>query len=108
MAIRSVGQLGPSLDASIADGEVWYDVPGQGTLGSPQLGSTETDTDGNIRIFVQASAEIASAADPGTEITIDRSDFTAAAGAGGAYSLIGVVVPDNAYFWARYPVPVTA
>ena len=105
MAIRSVGQLGPSLDGFVANNEVWYDISGAGTIASPQLGATETDTEGNTRIFVKASAAITSAP-TGTQITITRPAFTAAAGSGGAYSLAGVAVPKDAYFWAR--VPVTA
>lgn len=108
MAIRSVGQLGPGLDDFLAKDGVWFDVAGKMTLGSPQLGATETDTDGNLRIFVKASALIASAAAPGTEITVTRPGFTAAAGAGGAYSIPGVAVPDGGYFWARVPIDVTA
>lgn len=104
MAIRSVGQLGPGLEDFIPSDGVWFDA--NNTLASPQLGATETDTEGNTRVFVKASAQIAQVAQ-GTQITITRPAFTAAAGAGGAYSLKGVVVPNGAYFWARIPVTTT-
>lgn len=107
MAIRSVGQLGPSLDEAIAEGEVWFDVPGAGTLGSPQLGSTETDTEGNLRIYVQASAAIAAAAAPGTQVTVTRPAFTAATGAGGAFAPVEGMA-SGGFFWARVPIDVTA
>lgn len=107
MAIRSVAQLGPGLEDVIAEGEVWYDIAGLGTIASPQLGSTETDTEGNLRIFVQASAAIA-AAPTGTQITVTRPAFTAAAGAGGAFAPAATAVAEGGFFWARVPIDVTA
>lgn len=108
MSIRSVAQLGPGLEDVIAPGEFWYDIPGGGDIPSPQLGSTETDTEGNLRIFVQASAAIAATAGTGTQITVTRPAFTAATGAGGAFTPPDVAVPINACFWARVPIDVTA
>lgn len=61
--------------------------------------------DGHDYIYVQASAAVAAAAAPGTQVTITDPGFTAAAGAGGWYAPNSTVAPagvaQNQYFWAR-------
>jgi hypothetical protein len=105
MAFRTTPQLGPELEAVIPKGEVWFDIPGQGELISPRLGTVELGSDGNHYMLVRASADIAAAAAPGTEVTITEPAFAAAAGAGGYYAPDSSIAPDGIstddYFWAR-------
>lgn len=105
MAFRSTPQLGPGLETVINPGEVWFDVPGKMTLISPRLGNKEVGTDGHDYVLVRASAAIAAAVAPGTQVTITEPAFTAAAGAGGFYAPNSTMapggVPINAFFWAR-------
>jgi hypothetical protein len=80
---RTNPSLGPNLHQTVTSGTVWYDNP---TLVSPVVGD--------------ASAAIAAAAAPGTQVTITEPAMTAAAGAGGFYAPVaGVAI--NTYFWAR-------
>ncbi len=98
MVFRTTPQLGPQLDTVIPLGAVWYETDGAPI--SPQLGTRETGSDGHIYVLVQASAAIAAAASPGTQVTITEPAMTAATGAGGFYAPVaGVAI--NGYFWAR-------
>lgn len=100
MAFRTTPQLGPELEDVIPADEVWFDIPGMGTLISPRLGNRETGSDGHEYILVKASAAINAAASPGTQVTITEPAFTAASGAGGFYAPIQGV-PNGGFFWAR-------
>lgn len=94
---RTTPQLGPNLHQVVDDTGVWYDRP---NLPSPKVGTREFGDNGHDYIFVRASAAIAAAAAPGTQVTITEPAFTAAAGAGGFYAPVGGV-PNGDYFWAR-------
>ena len=98
MVFRSNPQLGPQLDA-VVTGTPWYE-PENITAPSPQLGTRETGSDGHDYIWVKASADIAAAAAPGTQVTVDEPAFTAAAGSGGWYAPIAGITSAQ-YFWAR-------
>lgn len=105
MAFRITPSLGPGIETVIPANQVWYDIPGAMTLISPRLGSTVEGSDGHIYVLCQASAAIAAAAAPGTQVTITEPAFTAAAGAGGYYAPNSTVapsgVPSGAFFYAR-------
>lgn len=105
MAFRITPSLGPGIETVIPAGQVWFDVPGLATLISPRLGSKVVGSDGKDYVLVQASAAIAAAAAPGTQVTITEPAFTAAAGAGGFYAPNSTTnplgVPSGGFFWAR-------
>lgn len=105
MAFRINPSLGPGLETVIPTGGVWFDIPGQQTLISPRLGSKQTGSDGRDYVMVQASAAIAAAAAPGTQVTVTEPAFTAAAGAGGFFAPNSTIapsgVPAGGFFWAR-------
>lgn len=102
---------GPALTAVVKDGQAWYDGPGRlanglGQARSPQTGDVAFGTDGREYVWVEASATIAVAAAPGTQITLTRAadKTTAAAGAGGFYAptstdYTGTIVTGD-HFWA--------
>lgn len=94
---RTSNQLGPNLNQVVDDTGVWYDT---GNKVSPKVGTKEPGDDGHDYVFVRASATIAAAASPGTQVTITEPAFTAAAGAGGFYAPVAGV-PNGDYFWAR-------
>lgn len=100
MVFRTTPQLGPGLETVIAPGGVWFDIPGAGTLISPRLGNKEVGSDGHDYIMVRASAAIAAAAAPGTQVTLTEPAFTAAAGSGGFYAPTQGVA-SGSFFWAR-------
>jgi hypothetical protein len=104
---RTTPQLGPQLDEvftwpywdtqlGISDGS-----QAAGTV-SPSylLGDKEVGNDGHDYVWVKASAGIAAAGAPGTQVTITEPAFTAATGAGGYYAPVGGVL-INQYFHAR-------
>lgn len=105
MAFRITPSLGPGIETVIPSGQVWFDIPGAQALISPRLGSKAVGSDGRDYVLVQASASIAAAAAPGTQVTITEPAFTAAAGAGGFYAPNSTIapsgVPSGAFFWAR-------
>ena len=105
MAFRITPSLGTGIETVIPAGGVWFDIPGQMSLMSPRLGSKVVGSDGHDYVLVQASAAIAAAAAPGTQVTITEPAFTAAAGAGGFYAPNSTIlpggVPISAFFWAR-------
>lgn len=96
MAFRTTPQLGPELEDVIPAGEVWFDIPGAGTLISPRLGNKEFGSDGLEYILVQAGGAIAA----GTQIAID-ANFQATTGGTSGYGTQGDAVADGDYFWAR-------
>lgn len=95
---RTSPQLGPALTAVI-DAPAHYDGQ-QITEPSYQLGQIHQGSDGYDYIWVEASADIAAAAAPGTEVTITEPAFTAAAGAGGWYAPVDGVT-NGQFFHAR-------
>ncbi len=104
---RTSPQLGPNLWQVVPSDGVWYDD--DGVTMSPKLLTPEFGDDGHTYVLVRASAAIAAAASPGTQVTITEPAGTAAAGAGGYYAPNSTVlpggVPINAYFWARRGAP---
>lgn len=105
MAFRTTPSLGPGIETVIPVGQVWFDIPGAQGLISPRLGSKVVGSDGRDYVLVQASAAIAAAAAPGTQVTITEPAFTAASGAGGFFAPNSTIapsgVPSGAFFWAR-------
>ena len=99
---RTNPSLGPNLHQIVEAGKVWYDNP---NIVSPKVGDWSVGDDGHAYVFVRASAAIAAAAAPGTQVTITEPAMTAAAGAGGFYAPNSTTlpggVPSGAYFWAR-------
>lgn len=94
---RTSPQLGPGL--TLVDADPWYDGFNI-TSPSYQLGQVHQGSDGHDYVWVLASANIAAAASPGTQVTITEPAFTAAAGAGGWYAPIAGVTSGQ-YFHAR-------
>lgn len=100
-------QLGPNLHQIVRasqTGGVWYADSKQ--IVSPQLGDRAVGDDGHDYVFVKASATIANASAPGTQVTITEPAMTAAAGAGGFYAPnsavnTGAAIASGDYFWAR-------
>ncbi|UIJ43791.1 hypothetical protein LZK98_11880 [Sphingomonas cannabina] len=86
--------LGPDLHQVVKADQVWYEGAGRGAsgagqVGSPQLGVTERGDDGRTYMWVEASATIAVAASPGTQVTVTVTgpdNVTVAAGSGGWYA----------------------
>ena len=99
---RTNPYLGPNLTQVVVPGQVWYDQP---NMVSPKVGDWSVGDDGHQYVFVRASAAIAAAAAPGTQVTITEPAMTAAAGAGGFYAPNSTQQPagvaSGAYFWAR-------
>src|SRR3546814_13813878 len=101
MAFRTTPQRGPALDAVIPAVDVWYDIPGKGTIGSPQLGTKEFGSDGREYIWVQAGGNIAAT----TQIALSAA-FEATTGGRTGYFTHGTAVADGDFFWAR-PGPIS-
>lgn len=98
MAFRTTPQLGPQLDEVIPATGVWFEP--EGNVISPQLGTRESGSDGHVYILCKASAAIAAASAPGTEVVITEPAFTAAAGNGGFFAPVAGVA-SGAFFWAQ-------
>lgn len=96
MAFRTTPQLGPALDAVIPAGDAWYDIPGKGTIASPQYGTKETGSDGRDYIWVKAGGAIAAT----TQIALDAS-FNATTGGSTGYFTQATAVATGDSFWAR-------
>lgn len=96
---RTTPELGPQLNYNDVN-LPYYDALAGITTPSYKLGNKEVGNDGHDYVWVQASAAIAAAASPGTQIAITEPAFTAATGAGGYYAPVaGVLI--NGYFHAR-------
>lgn len=95
---RTNPSLGPNLHQVVSATGVWYD--GAQQIASPQLGDWSVGDDGHQYIWVKASAAIAAAASPGTQVTITEPALTAATGAGGFYAPVAGVA-SGSYFWAK-------
>lgn len=96
MAFNTTPVVGVDLDYN---GPIPYYDAGKAAP-SPKLGTKVVDDTGHERVWVQASANIAALASPGTAVTITEPAFTAAAGAGGFNAPVAGVTSGN-YFWAR-------
>ncbi len=96
MAQNITPSLGADLD--YIGGVPYWDSPK--TVPSPQLGVSVTGVDGHLYKWVQASANIAAAASPGTVIAITEPANTAATGAGGFNAPVAGVTSGQ-YFWAK-------
>lgn len=96
MAFRITPSLGPGLETVIKDGEVWFDIPGKGTLISPRLGSKVIGSDGRDYLLVQAGGSI----NASTQIAVS-ADFEATTGGSSGYYTQGTAVVDGDFFWAR-------
>lgn len=105
---RTSPQLGPQLSDTF-NGLPYWDLLGarkngvtvQGiTSPSYKLGNKEVGDDGHDYVWVRASADIAAAASPGTQVAITEPAFTAAAGSGGYYAPVAGVL-SGYYFHAR-------
>lgn len=94
---RTTPQLGPNLHQVVDDTNVWYDAANRV---SPKVGTRETGDDGHEYVFVRASAAIAAASAPGTQVSITEPAMTAASGSGGFYAPVAGVASGD-YFWAR-------
>lgn len=99
MPFRITPSLGPQID-DVFDGIPFYDQPNV-TEPSYQLGSVVRGDDGAEYIFVQASANIASTATTGTQVTLTQADHTVETGSGGFYTPPGVAITDGQYFHVR-------
>ena len=64
------------------------------------LGTVVRGDDGYQKIYVKASAAIAAAAAPGTQVTVTAPAMTAATGAGGWYAPPSGVASGK-FFWAN-------
>lgn len=96
---RTTPQLGPQL-SDVFTGLPYWDNGIGVTTPSYKLGNKEVGDDGHDYVWVQASAIIAAAASPGTQIVITEPAFTAATGSGGYYAPIAGVASGQ-YFHAR-------
>ena len=94
---RTNPSLGPNLHQIVDDTGVWYDAANRV---SPKVGDWSVGDDGHAYVFVRASATIAAAAAPGTQVTITEPAMTAASGSGGFYAPISGVTSGD-YFHAR-------
>lgn len=99
--------LGPNLHQVVrasSNNGVWYDTR---NIVSPQIGDTAWGSDGYKYIFVRSTGAIATAAAPGTQVTLtgDGQSTTAAAGAGGFYAppntVMTTAIASGDCFWAR-------
>lgn len=108
MVFRTNNQLGPDVEQIIAPGEAWYEGAGRNAAGTNQPASPETGniillSDGRQAVRVVASAAIASAVAPGTQLALTKSNgvVSAAAGSGGFYpGKAGVAIPAGSVFYA--------
>lgn len=99
MAFRTTPNLGPALDTVIKAGGFWYDIPGKGTLASPQYGNKEFGSDGRQYIWVKAGGAIAAS----TQVAIDASFNATTGGSSGYFTQTTPVVTGDS-FWARMGV----
>lgn len=96
MVFRTTPQLGPGLEEVIPAGDAWYDIPGKGTIASPQYGTKETGSDGREYIWVVAGGNIAAT----TQVALS-ADFEATTGGSTGYFTQATAVVEGDSFWAR-------
>jgi hypothetical protein len=94
---RTNPSLGPNLHQVVSATGVWYDA---GNRVSPVVGDVSYGDDGHKYVWVRASAAIAAAAAPGTEVIVTEPAMTAATGDGGYFAPVAGVA-SGSYFWAR-------
>lgn len=93
MTDRSDAGLGPSFDAVLRPGDVWYG--GTTDLVSPQYGDVGFDLNGHKRIWTTTAAPLTA----GEAISVDDNG-NAKAASDGTYSA-PVKIPAGASFWAK-------
>lgn len=98
MVFRTTPQLGQQLDDVGAN--YWDELPNI-TIPSPKPGNKELGSDGGEYWFVTASANIASTATTGTQVTLTFPAFTVATGSGGFYTPPGTAVKEGEALWVR-------
>lgn len=98
MVFRTTPQLGQQLDDVGAN--YWDELPNI-TIPSPKPGNKELGSDGAEYWFVTASANIASTATTGTQVTLTFPAFTVATGSGGFYTPPGTAVKEGEALWVR-------
>lgn len=92
MVFRSSPSLGPDIEQIIPKDGFWFEGPGREAGGkgqpvSPVTGNPEHVNNAKTGVWVTASADIAAATAPGTQlaVTVTASGATAVAGSGGFY-----------------------
>lgn len=95
---RASAELGPQIN-EVQAVIPYYDV--QLGVVSPTLGDRSEGSDGGEYYWVQASANIASTANTGTQVTITFPAYTVATGAGGFWTPPGQAVNSGSYCWVR-------
>lgn len=98
MVFRTTPQLGQQLDDVGAN---YWDMMPNITTPSPKPGNKELGSDGAEYWFVTASANIASTATTGTQVTLTFPAFTVATGSGGFYTPPGTAVKEGEALWVR-------
>lgn len=98
MVFRTTPQLGQQLDDVGAN---YWDELTNITIPSPKPGNKELGSDGAEYWFVTASANIASTATTGTQVTLTFPAFTVATGSGGFYTPPGTAVKEGEALWVR-------
>lgn len=99
MPFRTTPQLGPQID-DVFSGLPYWDLTGV-TEASYRLGNKEIGSDGGEYFWVRASADIASTATTGTQVTITFPAYTVATGAGGFYTPPATAITNGQYFHVR-------
>lgn len=99
MVFRTTPQLGPQID-DVFTGLPYWDVPGI-TAPSYKLGNKEVGSDGHDYVFVKASADIASTASTGTQVTLTEPAFTVATGSGGYWTPPSTAITSGQYFHVK-------
>lgn len=99
MPFRITPSLGPQID-DVYTGLPFYDAPNV-TEPSYQLGSVVRGDDGGEYVWVQASADIASTANTGTQVSLTQATNTVATGSGGFYTPPGVAITSGQYLHVR-------
>jgi hypothetical protein len=110
--------LGPDLNQIVKKDQVWYAGAGRGAAGagqiaSPQLGDIAFGDNGREYMWVQASATITVAADPGTQVAVTVTapdNITVATGSGGWYAphtgfYSGTLVSGDRFWVAKGTAP---
>lgn len=97
MAYSITPSLG--IDLSYVGDKPYYDDNSDAP--TPALGSVVKGSDGGEYYFVKASADIASTASTGTQVTITFPAYTVATGSGGFYTPAATAITSGQYLWVR-------
>lgn len=109
MPVKTPYRANPSLGPQINEVQTvvpYYDTQvgvssGSTTFVSPLLGDVSIGSDGGEYHWVQASANIASTANTGTQVTITFPAYTVATGSGGFWTPPGVAITSGQQFYVR-------